>query len=94
MKSAEMIELLAFIGTFLTCVILVPQVNHTYKLKKVKDLNLIMLIIMNTSIIFWFSYRVFINSLPVILANTIVFGLSLILIILKIYYKKNSINQV
>ncbi len=93
MKTEIAIELLGFIGTFLTCVTLVPQVIHTYKSKKVKDLNLIMLIIMNASTIFWFIYGVFIKSRPVILANTIVFGLSLTLIILKIYYKKNSINQ-
>ncbi|MCX8472279.1 MAG: SemiSWEET family transporter [Sediminibacterium sp.] len=87
MTSELTIELFGFVGTFLTCVTLIPQVIQTFKTKKVKDLNLWMLIIMNMSTIFWFIYGVLDTSRPVILANFIVFCLSVTLIFLKIKYK-------
>ncbi len=80
------IEAMGHFGAFLTSVTFIPQVYKVWKTKSVKDLSLTMMLIVVLSTIVWLTYAFALMLLPVILANSIVFVLSLMLIYFKFAY--------
>mgnify|MGYP003329165902 CR=1 FL=1 len=80
-------EIMGNIGAFLTCVTFVPQVYKTWKSRSAGDLSLTMLFIVFVSTIVWLIYAFGLMLWPVILANGIVFLLSILLIIFKLTFK-------
>lgn len=83
----EAIEILGFIAAILTTGAYVPQVYKTWKLKSTKDISFSMYAVMLTGVILWLIYGVYLNSLPIILANIITAILLLFVIVLKVKYK-------
>lgn len=83
----DWIEFMGYVGTFLTCVTFVPQVYKTWQTKKAGDLSLAMLLIVVTSTIVWLVYAFGKMLLPVIIANAIVFVLSILLVFFKLTFK-------
>lgn len=80
-------DFLAYIATSFNVVMLAPQVFRTWKTKRTADLSLTTLTIFLTACLLWVGYGVAKLALPVIIANTVVGGMNLILIILKLKYK-------
>lgn len=83
----EAIEILGFVAAILTTGAYVPQVYKTWKLKSTKDISFSMYAVMLTGVILWLIYGVYLNSLPIILANIITMILLSFVIVLKIKYK-------
>jgi len=83
----DWIEVMGYIGTFLTCVTFVPQVYKTWQTRKAGDLSLAMLLIVVTSTIVWLVYAIGKMLLPVIIANAIVFVLSIMLVVFKLTFR-------
>ncbi|MBS1979292.1 MAG: hypothetical protein JST46_18120 [Bacteroidetes bacterium] len=77
------IEAMGHFGALLTSVTFIPQVYKVWKTKSVKDLSLAMMLIVVLSTIVWLTYAFALMLWPVILANSIVFILSLMLIYFK-----------
>lgn len=77
-------------GAFLTSVTFIPQVYKVWQSKSVDDLSLTMMCIVVLSTIVWLTYAVVLMLWPVIIANAIVFVLSLMLIYFKFAYRKRS----
>lgn len=75
-------------GAFLTSVTFVPQVYKVWKTKSVNDLSITMMGIVVLSTIVWLTYAFALHLLPVIIANSIVFVLSLMLIYFKLTFPK------
>lgn len=80
-------EAMGHFGAFLTGVTFIPQVWKTWQTKKAGDLSLTMLLIVVTSTIVWLVYAFSLWLWPVIIANGIVFVLSLILVGFKLTFK-------
>lgn len=80
-------EAMGYVGTFLTCVTFVPQVYKTWQTQKAGDLSLTMLLIVVTSTVVWLIYAFGQMLWPVIIANSIVFFLSLLLVYFKLTFK-------
>ena len=80
-------DILAYIATSLNIVMLVPQVVRTWKTKRTGDLSLITLVIFLIACLLWVIYGVAKSAAPVIIANTIVGGMNLVLILLKLKYR-------
>ena len=70
----------------LSVVSFIPQAVKSWKTKSTKDLSLGMYSIFTTSQILWFTYGIMIVSWPLIIANAIIFSLSLIVLIHKLRY--------
>lgn len=83
----DWIEVMGYIGTFLTCVTFVPQVYKTWQTRKAGDLSLAMLLIVVTSTVVWLVYAFGKMLLPVIIANAIVFVLSIMLVVFKLTFR-------
>ena len=83
------IEYVGLFGAFLSAITFIPQVLHAYKTKSVGDLSWGMLWIVFTSVIVWLVYGVYLQLLPVIIANGFILILSAILLYFKATFKKN-----
>ena len=81
-------EAMGHIGAFLTGVTFIPQVWKTWKTRSAGDLSLTMMLIVLTSTVVWLVYAFSLWLWPVIIANGIVFVLSLVLIFFKLTFKK------
>jgi MtN3 and saliva related transmembrane protein len=81
-------EIIGFIAAILTTAAFVPQVYKTWKTKDVKGISLTMFLVMFTGVILWLIYGYCINSLSMILANTVTALLIFALIIFRFKYHK------
>jgi MtN3 and saliva related transmembrane protein len=84
----EWTEYMGHFGAFLTSVTFVPQVYKVWKTKSVNDLSITMMLIVVLSTMVWLTYAFALHLLPVIIANSIVFVLSLMLIYFKLTFPK------
>jgi MtN3 and saliva related transmembrane protein len=82
------VEYIGYLATFLTSVSYAPQVYKSWKSKSVGDLSIWTICILFSSTLAWLGYGIGVGSGPVIAANTIVFILSLTLVIFKFTFKK------
>jgi MtN3 and saliva related transmembrane protein len=83
------IEYVGLFGAFLSSITFMPQVLKAWQSKSVADLSLWMLLIVFTSTIVWLVYGFYLNLLPVIIANAVIFILCVVLLIFKATFKKN-----
>jgi MtN3 and saliva related transmembrane protein len=83
----DTIILAGYLAGTLTTIAFVPQVIRTWNLKETKDFSLAMLLLFSTGMLLWTAYGIWINSFPIIAANTVTFGLVLFLIWMKIKYQ-------
>ena len=86
--TIDIYEIIGLIAAAITTVSFVPQVYKTWKSKSVESLSLTMYIAFFIGIVLWLIYGIHLNSLPMILANSITAVLALMLIIFKFRYKK------
>jgi len=82
----NLVTVIGFIAASLTTIAFLPQVIQIWKTKSTKDISLKMYVIFCTGVFSWFIYGVMILSWPIIVANAIVFILSLIIVIFKVTY--------
>ncbi len=85
---AEMVQYIGYFGSFLTAITFIPQVYKSWQSKSVGDLSTLMVAIVVFSTIVWLVYGFAVKSGPVIVANFIVFALTLVLLYFKIIFKK------
>lgn len=83
----DAITLAGYLAGTLTTISFVPQVIRTWKRKETKDFSLLMLLLFAAGMLLWMVYGIWINSFPIIAANTVTFGLILFLLGMKIRYR-------
>lgn len=79
-------ELIGYAATTLSIVSFLPQVAKSWKTKSTKDVSLPMYLIFTVSQALWLTYGILILSWPLIVANAIIFILSLSVLLLKLRY--------
>ena len=80
-------EILGALAALITTTAFMPQVYKTWKTKDTKSLSLTMYGAFFIGVSLWIVYGVYLDSLPMILANGITAISALILIRLKLKYK-------
>jgi len=83
----DIVVITGYIAGALTTISFVPQVIRTWKLKETKDFSLVMLLLFAAGMLLWTVYGIWINSIPIIAANIVTFGLVLILLWMKVKYQ-------
>jgi len=83
----DVYEIIGLIAAVLTTTAYVPQAYKTWKTKSAGNLSLTMYITMFIGIILWLIYGIHLNSLPMILANSVTAVLALMILIFKVKYK-------
>jgi MtN3 and saliva related transmembrane protein len=64
-----------------------PQMFKTWQTKSAKDVSFLTLITFITGIFLWLIYGIYLQSLPIILANSVTLLFNLIILWLKIKYR-------
>lgn len=80
------IHIIGYVAALCTTVAFIPQVIYTLKTKSTKDISLYMYLIFSAGVFFWFIYGLLIDSIPIIIANSITFSLAVIVLIEKMRY--------
>jgi MtN3 and saliva related transmembrane protein len=80
------LELLGYIGALLTTASFIPQAIMTIRSRDTRGISRGMYVIFTTGVAFWLAYGIAIESLPMILANTVTLGLAGTVLALKLRY--------
>ena len=83
----EFITILGLVAATLTTSAFVPQLIKIWRSKSAKDVSLEMLITFCIGVFLWLVYGIYLQSLPVILANLLTLIFNLIILWLKIKYE-------
>lgn len=81
------ITLIGLAAGALTTTAFIPQVIRTWKTRSTRDISLGMFIAFCAGIALWTAYGFLIDSIPVIITNSITFVLASIILVLKIRHK-------
>ncbi len=81
------IEILGFVAATISTVGFIPQVYKVWREKSTRDISLTMYLFLALGLLLWLIYGVFIQSVPVIVANGATLLLVLSVIFFKIKYK-------
>jgi len=80
-------NLIGYVAATLSIFCLIPQVVKTWKSKSTSDISLAMYILGSIGALFWIVYGVSLNSMQIILTNSIVLICFLFILSYKIKYK-------
>ena len=83
----DAITIIGFIAALFTTVSLLPQLIKVYKTKSTKDISTGMFTLFGCGVLLWFVYGVFVNDLPIIVANSLAFIQAVVILFFKAKYK-------
>ncbi len=83
----DTVTVLGLIAATFTTGCLLPQLMKVWKTKSTKDISTIMFTLYCGGVLLWFVYGVYLNNLPIIIANSLAFIQGLIILIFKEKYK-------
>ncbi|WP_010298047.1 SemiSWEET transporter [Candidatus Odyssella thessalonicensis] len=84
------IELIGLSAGMLTTLAFLPQVIKVIKTHSVKNISVSMYIIFCLGLILWIIYGIYLDSTPIIIANTITLVLAAAILIMKIIWDRRS----
>jgi len=82
--------IIGYVAGTCTTFAFLPQVFRTWKMGSCRELSWIMLLVFATGIFLWFVYGLYIDEMPVVLANGITLVLVMILVVMKIRFTKKT----
>lgn len=77
-------EIIGYTAACLTTMAFIPQAYQSWKTRDLSGISLPMYSLFSLGVFFWLIYGITITSWPIIIANTITFVLSCIVLLLKI----------
>jgi MtN3 and saliva related transmembrane protein len=83
----DAITIIGLIAALFTTVSLLPQLIKVYKTKSTKDISTGMFTLFGAGVLLWFVYGVFVNDLPIIVANSLAFIQAAVILFFKAKYK-------
>lgn len=83
-------EIIGYSGALISSVSFLPQVIKLWKTKSGHDLSMITLLFLVLNAILWTTYGIMKEAKPLWITNLLMLSMLLIMIFLKIIYKKNQ----
>ena len=83
----DAITIVGLIAAAFTTIALIPQLMKVWKTKSTRDISAGMFTLCSSGLFLWFVYGVYINDMPIILANSIAFIQSIAILTFKAKYK-------
>jgi MtN3 and saliva related transmembrane protein len=83
----DTITIIGLIAAAFTTISLFPQLLKVWKTKSTKDISTSMFSLYCGGVFLWFVYGVYLNDLPIIIANSLAFIQAFIILMLKAKYK-------
>lgn len=81
------ITLLGLAAGTLTTIAFIPQLVKVWRSKSAKDISLNTLVIFNTGVFLWLVYGIYLQAIPIIMANGLTLVFNSIIVWLKIRYE-------
>jgi MtN3 and saliva related transmembrane protein len=81
------IQILGLVAGTITSITFLPQVVKIWQTKSAKDLSLLMLLLLMLGVILWLAYGLLVNDAAIIYTNSMVLGMSLVMLFFKLKYK-------
>jgi MtN3 and saliva related transmembrane protein len=75
------------VAALCTTVSFFPQVIKIYRTRHTRDLSLPMYIIFSIGVFLWMCYGFLVHSVPIIVANAVIFVLTVYIMAMKLKYK-------
>lgn len=85
--TAEFAPLLGFAAGAFTTAAFVPQALKTWRTRCTHDISLSMLTVFAIGVLLWLVYGVYLNSLPIVLANAVTLVLVGTMVLFKLRFK-------
>ena len=83
----DTITIIGLIAALFTTVSILPQLIKVYKTKSTKDISTGMFTLFGGGVLLWFVYGVFVNDLPIMVANSLAFIQASVILFFKTKYK-------
>ena len=83
----QAIQILGLVAGTITSITFLPQVIKIWKTKSAKDLSLMMMLLLMLGVILWLSYGLLVKDAAIIYTNSMVLGMSLVMLFFKLKYK-------
>jgi MtN3 and saliva related transmembrane protein len=83
----DIITIIGLVAALFTTISLLPQLIKVYKTKSTKDISTGMFALFGSGVLLWFIYGVFLNNLPIIMANSMAFVQAIVILFFKLRYK-------
>ncbi|MGJ5630747.1 SemiSWEET transporter [Nostoc sp. CALU 1950] len=83
----DFLTVLGLAAATITTISFLPQMFKTWQTKSAKDVSFVTLITFISGIFLWLIYGIYLQSLPIILANAVTLVFNLIILWLKIKYR-------
>lgn len=83
-------ELIGTMAGTLTTIAFIPQVVRIWRTKHAEDISTSMFVIFITGVTLWLLYGLRLHARPIIIANTITLALSVTILALKFYFKRQN----
>jgi MtN3 and saliva related transmembrane protein len=79
-------DLIGLAAGALTTLAFLPQLIKTWRSRSARDLSLGMFAVFNLGLVLWLAYGILINSLPIIIANSVTLVLAGAILYFKLRY--------
>jgi len=83
----QAIEILGLVAGTITSITFLPQVVKIWQTRSAKDLSMAMLLLLMLGVVLWLIYGLVIMSASIIYTNSMVLGMSLIMLYFKLKFK-------
>lgn len=80
----DSVTIIGSLAGVLTTIAFLPQIVRIHRTKETRDLSFSMYAILTVGVFLWALYGLILKSVPIVLANTVVFILSLYILSMKI----------
>jgi MtN3 and saliva related transmembrane protein len=88
-----LVDVIGYLAGTCAVIITLPQIYKVLKTRKVKDIAIWTIILLMLTSFLYVVYGILINSMPLIVTDTIAFILEAILLGLKVYFDCNSTEK-
>ena len=85
--SMDSITVIGLIAALFTTFSLLPQLIKVYKTKSTKDISTGVFALFGGGVLLWFIYGLLTRDLPIIIANSLAFVQSVIILVFKLRFK-------
>jgi MtN3 and saliva related transmembrane protein len=78
------VALLGLVAACCTTIAFVPQVVRIWRTRSTRDISLGMFVVLTVGMLLWLVYGLLVRDLPLVLANSATFTMSLTILVLKV----------
>lgn len=87
------IEIIGLTAGACTTFSFLPQVIHTWRTKSVEDISLRMYLLLTFGVMLWLVYGLYLQSLALILTNSVTLALAASILVMKILYGRKPTQK-